>query len=215
MAEREAIVLVHGLWMHGAAMWLMKRRLARRGYDARAYSYPTVRASLTENAQRLERYCRELGATRIHFVAHSMGGLVSLAAAARLPPAMCGRIVLIGTPLADCFSGRRLERSPAGRRLLGRCMAEWLQAERAQALDGFEVGAIAGSGAMGMGRVIARGLPQPHDGVVSVHETQLPGLRDHVVVPISHSTMLVSAAVLRQICAFVREGAFTRTPESA
>jgi hypothetical protein len=46
--------------------------------------------------------------------------------------------------------------------------------------------------------------------VVSVAETRVPGMRDHLVLPVSHSGMLVSAAVARHICAFLREGAFAR-----
>ena len=37
-------MLVHGLWVHGAVMALMQRRIARAGYRVLAYSYPTREA---------------------------------------------------------------------------------------------------------------------------------------------------------------------------
>ena len=55
---------------------------------------------------------------------------------------------------------------------------------------------------------MAPDLPRPSDGVVSVAETAVPGMRDHIVLHVSHSGMLVSGAVARQICAFLRDGAF-------
>jgi hypothetical protein len=63
---------------------------------------------------------------------------------------------------------------------------------------------------LGIGRVVAPDLPAPSDGVVSVAETRLSAMRDHVVLDVNHFGMLVSRAVVRQICAFLREGAFAR-----
>ena len=55
---------------------------------------------------------------------------------------------------------------------------------------------------------MAPDLPRPSDGVVSVAETAVPGMRDRIVLHVSHSGMLVSGAVARQVCAFLRDGAF-------
>jgi pimeloyl-ACP methyl ester carboxylesterase len=207
--SRETVVLVHGLWMHGLAMRIMQRRLERSGYAVCAYSYATVRCNLEDNAARLARYVRALGAEKVHLVAHSMGGLVAYGAAARLP-GRCGRLVLIGTPFTDSYSGRRLECLPGGRWLLGRCMAQWLHGQRPPPRDDFDLGVIAGSGGMGMGRLIAPGLPAPHDGVISVQETRVPGMRDHIVLPDSHTAMLFSGAVARQVRAYLERGCFDR-----
>ena len=104
----EAVVLVHGLWVHGAVMLLLQRRIARAGYRVLAYSYPTVKLSLTENAQRLARYCRDIAAPRLHFVGHSLGGLIvlrMLELEGGLPP---GRVVLAGMPFTGSFAAHRL-----------------------------------------------------------------------------------------------------------
>jgi pimeloyl-ACP methyl ester carboxylesterase len=204
----EAVVLVHGLWVHGAVMLLLKRRIARAGCRVLAYSYPTVKLSLTENAQRLARYCRGIAAPRLHFVGHSLGGLVvlrMLELEGGLPP---GRVVLAGVPFTGSFAAHRLIRLPGGRAALGRSLAEWLTAKRSHPGGGRDIGVVAGSLSLGLGSIVAPDLPRPSDGVVSVAETALPGMRDRIVLHVSHSGMLISGAVARQICAFLRDGAF-------
>lgn len=203
----ETVLLVHGLWMHGVAMQLMKHRLEGQGYAVCAYSYPTVRLGLRENASRLARYCAALTGRRVHLVGHSMGGIVALKAAELLPRSARGRIVLVGSPFADSYSGRRLEGVRVGRMLLGKCMDQWLKEAR-EASSELEIGVVAGNGGFGLGRIVAPGLPKPHDGVIAVEETRVPGMRDHVTLPVSHTAMLVSRPVLHQVCAFLKHGHF-------
>ena len=204
----DAVVLVHGLWVHGAVMLLLERRIARAGYRTFVYSYPTLRLTLTENAERLARYCRDIAAPRVHFLGHSLGGLIVLRALeldARIPH---GRVVLAGVPFTGSYAARSLCRLPGGRAALGRSMAEWLAADPVEPGSGREIGIVAGSLPLGLGRMVAPDLPRPSDGAVSVAETEVPGMRDRVVLPVSHSGMLVSSAVARQSCAFLRHGAF-------
>ena len=210
----ETVVVVHGLWLHGVVMAVMARRIARCGFDVRTYSYPTVRLTLTENTERLARFVAALE-RRVHFVGHSMGGLVALEAARRVPRAVRGRVVMIGPPSADCFAARALERWPGGGVILGRSICEWMTATRAAPLEDCEIGVIAGTGGMGMGRLVARGLPKPHDGVVTLLETRVPGMRDHLVLPVSHTAMIVSRSVVHQTCAFLERGQFDRTVPAA
>ena len=209
MSHTETVVLVHGLWLHGAAMLLMKRRIARCGYRVKTYSYPTVRLDLDQNAERLARYCAALPGARIHLVAHSMGGLVAIRAAEALPASRIGRLVLLGTPFQDSYSARRVQRLPGGCTIIGRCMGQWLTRTRAGP-ESLDLGVIAGTGRIGLGRLVAHRLPQPNDGVVSVEETRVPGMRDHVVLRVSHTLMLVSRDVVHQVCAFLAQGKFDR-----
>jgi pimeloyl-ACP methyl ester carboxylesterase len=204
----ETVVLVHGLWVHGFAMELMRRRIARRGYRALAYSYPSMRLSFAENAERLARFCRGLEAPRVSLVGHSLGGLIVLGVLERGPGFTPGRVVLTGVPVSECYAARRLARLPGGRAALGRSLPEWLASERPSLNQGIEIGIIAGRMSVGLGRLVAPDLPPPNDGVVCVEETRLAGMRDHIVLNVSHSGMLVSRAVAQQICAFLREGAF-------
>jgi pimeloyl-ACP methyl ester carboxylesterase len=205
----DAVVIVHGLWLHGVVMSPMARQIARHGYDVRTYTYPTVRLTLTQNAERLANFAQGLGRT-VHLVGHSMGGLVALEAARRVPPAVRGRVVMIAPPYAGCFAAQCLARWPGGSAILGRSIGEWMSAARVAPED-CEIGVIAGTGGLGLGRLVARGLPKPHDGVVSLPETHVPGMRDHVVLPVSHTAMIVSGAVVNEVCAFLGTGHFDRT----
>jgi pimeloyl-ACP methyl ester carboxylesterase len=204
----ETVVLVHGLWVHGLVMELMRRRIARCGYRVHSYSYPSMRFTVDQNVERLLDYCRGLGAPRVHFVGHSMGGLIVLRALENASGFTPGRAVLTGAPVAGCHAARRLARLPGGRSALGRCMPQWMESATLAARDGREIGVIAGSKPVGLGRLVAPDLERPSDGVVSVAETRFPGMLDHIVLNVSHTGMLLSRPVARQICAFLRGGAF-------
>jgi hypothetical protein len=68
---------------------------------------------------------------------------------------------------------------------------------------------IAGDRPLGAGRMITT-LAGAHDGTVAVAETRVPGMREHIVVPASHSQLLLSSTTVRQICAYLIDGHFDR-----
>lgn len=188
----------------------MRRRIARDGFRAVAYSYPSLRLALADNIERLARHCRALAVSRLHFVAHSLGGIIVLGLLERDDIPVIGRIVLIGSPVGGSGAARGLARLPGGRAALGRSLVERMDAKLAAAVSGREIGIIAGRMPVGMGRVFAPDLPVPNDGAVTVAETELAGARDSIVLDVSHSGMLVSRAVAQQVCAFLRNGAFDK-----
>jgi hypothetical protein len=210
MQPGDRVILVHGLWMYPFVMALLQHRIERCGYAVESWSYPTVRATLKDNARSLADHCRQYKTGAIHLVGHSMGGLIALTAAALSIPSV-RRVVTVGSPLTDSISARRLEKLPGGRMMLGECIGEWLRGPRTEIGGGYEVGVIAGNGGIGLGRVIASDLPQPNDGVVAVCETELPGISDHVVLNVSHTEMLASASVAHHVCAFLKNGHFDRS----
>lgn len=212
MSAQPALVLVHGLWMSGWAMQPMRAYLARGGFDARAFSYPSMRLDLAGNAEALASLARSLPHPVVHLVGHSLGGLVVLEALCRgnLPP---GRAVLLGPPVIASHSARRLAQLPGGTRLLGRCLPGWYERRSAPQLGGREVGVLAGCHSLGLGRVVAPSLPRPNDGAVAVEETRLAGAADHLVLPVSHSAMLLSIPVMRQARHFLENGRFQRGGE--
>jgi pimeloyl-ACP methyl ester carboxylesterase len=209
----ETVVLVHGLWVHGIVMQLMRRRVAHSGFRVFAYSYPSVRLTLAENAERLARYCREIGAPRLHFVGHSLGGLIVLRMLERASGIQPGRVVLAGVPVAGSYAALRLARLPGGHAALGRSMMEWLESKPSVSVTGCDIGVIAGRMPVGAGRIVAPELPGPNDGAVRVEETRLPAMRDHIVLNVSHSGMLISREVAHQVCAFLRDGRFSRSSD--
>ena len=209
------VVYVHGLWLWGGESFLLRHRLARElGADCRTFSYRSVSASIDENAAALGAYLGTVRAETLHLVAHSMGGLVILRmferlGARTLPP---GRIVFTGSPVRGSRTAERLARLPLGRLLLGRSARGGLldHSERRWA-GGRELGVITGERAVGMGRLMG-GMDGPNDGTVWADETELPGATDRLRLQVSHSGMVFSRQVARQVAAFLREGLFDHGP---
>lgn len=205
----EAVVLIHGLWMRGFVLLWLAARLRRRGFRVHVFSYPTMAVGLGANVRRLVRFLETLSASRLHLVGHSLGGLLILALLRRAPDPRIHRAVLLGTPVRDCHCARRLAAWPLAWRLLGRSLPEWSgDWLEARPLDA-EIGIVAGTSAIGLGRLIP-GLPRPNDGVVAVAETRLAQARDSITLPLNHSAMLASAGCADQIAAFLRTGHFYR-----
>lgn len=207
----EVVVLVHGLWMAGPQLGVLKHHLQKNGgLHANAFSYPSISKRMSDHAQSLLEFVHARRAERVHFVGHSLGGIVVLRAleiSDGVPP---GRVVLLGTPLQGCRAARAVGRLPFGRAILGASIyEECIECGPRQWTGSREVGVIAGSSRMGLGRLFAN-LDTDHDGTVLVEETQLPGAKDHVVLPTSHTGMLLSAKVAEQAAWFLREGKFRR-----
>ncbi|AVR90033.1 esterase/lipase family protein [Thauera aromatica] len=201
------IVLVHGLWMHGWVFTLQRRRLQRRGWRSHAFSYRSVRGTLDGAADALAEFVAALGETPVHLLGHSLGGLVVLDMLARRRPPQVARAVLLGAPCQGSHSAAVLLRLPVLRGLVGRGLAQWLARPLPQVDAAVDIGTIAGNRPLGSGRLLP-GLPTPNDGMVAVSETRWPGARDHIVLPVTHSQMLVSRICLEQAQHFLLTGAF-------
>lgn len=211
-SESALIILVHGLWMTGLELFMLRRRLsAVAGLPAVTFSYPTLAGSLDQHASALAAFARRQGAGRVHFVGHSLGGLVILRTLQQAADFVGGRAVLIGSPLQGSHAAREVLRvMPFARSLLGDAIYQECVETQSRCWDGScDVGVIAGSRGMGLGRLFAS-LEGEHDGTVRVAETQLPGARDHIVLPVSHSGMVLSSEVARQAGWFLQTGRFQR-----
>ena len=202
----EAVVLVHGLWMSGWIMQGLRLQLARRGYAAHTFSYASTAHGLDEHARRLAARIDALNQPVIHLVGHSLGGLVILRCLRNHGERRIGRVVLMGTPVRACMAGRRMDGMVAGKHLLGASREIWRSLPEVFR-PRCEIGVIAGSRPWGLGRVLMR-LPGTNDGVVRLEETEVAGMRARVVLPLSHSGMLVSAHAAREVAAFLERGAF-------
>ena len=208
---QQAVVMVHGLWMGGWVFGLLAQHLKQDGLPALAFSYPSMRETLSQNAQRLARFTAGLHVPTIHFVGHSLGGLLVLKTLLDHPEQRPGRVVMLGSPFKDSYAARRLASSDIGKTLLGKSLLEWMQAGEPIRCPAREIGVIAGSRNIGMGQIVVPGLPHPNDGTVTVEETRVTGATDHIVLPVSHSGMLLSLRVANQVSAFLKQGQFIHT----
>jgi pimeloyl-ACP methyl ester carboxylesterase len=205
-AEKDRVVLVHGLWVNRFVMLPFANRLERCGFDVATFGYRSVARGLRENARRLATLC-EPTHQRVHLVGHSLGGLLILAMLEAHPEVRAHRVVLAGSPYGDIASAHGIKRFAWGHGALGKTIDDWLQRPRPPLRPGVELGVIAGNVSFGLGRLFV-GLPVPNDGVVRLEETRVPGAADSIVVPVSHSGMLLSSVVARATCDFLRSGKF-------
>jgi pimeloyl-ACP methyl ester carboxylesterase len=210
----ETVVLVHGLWMQGWVMRLLGARLGSCGFHTVCFSYPSMRSSLSQNASELAQFAAKIGAPRIHFIGHSLGGLLILQMLAEFPESRPGRILLAGSPYNTSCVAEKLSRHRVGRYILGRSMRQWLEQERPAGVKKYEIGVIAGAKSIGGGRLISR-LTTPNDGVVTVDETRIPGTEEHIVLDVTHAQMLLSAELAQKACSFLRCGRFTDNQKTA
>lgn len=202
------VVLLHGLWMPRLVMALLAARLARTGLRCHLFAYTGRAHALDVHVERLRRYARECAPEGAHFVGHSLGGRVVLRALQVEPELPLGHTVLLGTPAQGNLAGRRLSRWRWGRWLLGASVPLWAEgADGARWSRAEPLGVIAGSRPFGLGPLLAR-MHGENDGVVRVEETAVPGMTERIVLPVSHSGMLLSARVARQVEAFLLRGRF-------
>lgn len=207
----EHIIYVHGLWMNGADGLVLRRRLARdSGMKTHAFHYRSVAGSMSDIAARLGEFARGLRAERLHFVGHSLGGLViyrTLEHVTDLPP---GRVVFLGTPaVASRAALGAAERLASASKLLGRCVAEELLTEQSRCWEiDRQLGIIAGTRRVGLGHLFTT-LDGDNDGTVAVSETRLPGATDFITLPVGHMGLLMSVRVTREVCRFLEEGRFS------
>ncbi len=191
-------------------MRVLSRRLEQRSdWPAQTFSYRSMTRALPENARRLRRCIDEIDADTVHIVGHSLGGVLALQMLNLFPTERVGRIVCLGAPLAGSSVARRVTRWRLGRKVLGRTLRGSVLEQPLVSVDGSrEVGVIAGSVGLGIGAVVGT-LERPHDGVVSVRETRLPGIVDHVILPVNHVGLVFSGKVADQAAHFLRFGKFS------
>jgi pimeloyl-ACP methyl ester carboxylesterase len=180
--------------------------LHRDGFKIRHFAYPATSASLGAHAGSLYEFARTTKADGLHFLGHSLGGLVILRMLSETPDLPPGRIVLLGSPLGGSIVARRMRNLPGSGKLLGEARTS-LEAGYSQLPGDRETGLIAGSMGVGLGLFVG-GTGGRGDGTVSLDEASIPGLQDRMVLPVSHSGLLYSNNVARHAANFLETGRF-------
>lgn len=215
MTSIETVICLHGIWSHGAGMFLIKRRLEKEyGLRVLLFNYPSVRGSLDENAAKLTRFIHDQGLDGAHLIGHSLGGVIALRMLANDADAVPGRLVCVGSPLTGSRAADFLSLQDWAEPILGHSLRAGVVHAAANdwasdVCQTRQVGVIAGTVPMGMGRLVTS-FDGDNDGTVAVTETQLDGAKDHICLKVSHKGMLVSNDVVDQAAAFLRRGEFLR-----
>jgi len=205
-----AVVYVHGLWMPGEESLVLKTRLSREfGLALHAFHYSAATTAMNLISERLAEFVHALASPEVHFVGHSLGGLVIYRFLERFPDQPPGRVVFLGTPSVASRAAEHAARFAPIAHLMGQSVAEeLLQPCERRWSQPRALGIVAGTQPLGLGQLLAR-FREANDGTVAVSETRMPGATDHISLPVSHLGMLVSARVAHATGRFLTYGHFS------
>lgn len=218
-SPRETVILLHGIGHSRLNMAGMARASVHEGFTVFNISYPSLRMNLSDLstylAQKMDRSSVWTSAQRVHFITHSMGGLVAqkyLDTLSEEYRAKLGRLVMMGTPnkgseVADYMAGFAPYRwiyGPAGQELTTAARCEGTPSSYC------ETGIIAGTSnrIFFLANRLVDWKSPDHDGRVTVESTKIPSMKDHITMPVTHSLMAWSPSVQRQAIYFLKHGAF-------
>jgi triacylglycerol lipase len=215
-AKGDYVVLLHGLGRTAASMKRAEWFLKARGYRVINETYPSRQFSIEQLA---DGWLKELVASRIseanvpvHFVTHSLGGIVLRQYLSNHKVENLGRVVMLAPPNHGSAIMDRQKKHFVSRKVLGPAGEQLgTSAEDAPARLGpvdFECGVIAGN--RSLNPFLASALSGPNDGKVTVESAKIAGMRDFIILPSTHTWIGWRARTLAQVLSFLRRGAFER-----
>ena len=211
----EQVILLHGLARTWRSMQPMQRALqsrgyavVNRGYDSRAGGIETLAPAAIEAA--LERCVPD---APVHFVTHSLGGILVRQYLSRHPIDRLGRVVMLGPPNHGSEVVDRLGAWPGFRLLNGTAGLQLGTAgdsvPRRLGRADFDLGVIAGTRSVNL--LLSCLIAGRDDGKVSVASTRLEGMNDHLEMAVTHPFMMRNRAVIAQVLHYLRHGRFDRS----
>jgi triacylglycerol lipase len=215
-SEKDCVVLLHGLARTHRSMNTMASALEEAGYRTINMDYPSRKCAIEHLAMQtipeaLKR-CRAASCDTIHFVTHSMGGILLRCYLSRQPIEKLGRVVMLSPPNHG---------SEAVDALRNNSWFRWLNGPAGQQLGTGPDGIVAGLGAVQCpvgvitGNVhalfdiwLSKRIPGEDDGKVSVQSARVEGMSDFLVLPYSHTFIMNKKQVAAQTLHFLRHGSF-------
>ena len=217
--KNETVILLHGIGHSMMNMLFLDKFLKKHGYTTCNITYPSLRHDIKTLSKwlcdTLEQKQVWHRSQKVHFVTHSMGGLVGGFYLEdfkdTIPSEKLGRVVMLGTPhggseVADGLKNfwlYKLVFGPAGQELTTDIRKD------DQIKPDYDLGIVAGTQnwLYPLGKIF---IDQPHDGCVSVESTKLEGMTDHIVMPVLHGIMGWSPNIQKQTLYFLKHGKFHR-----
>ncbi len=215
MIENQCVILLHGLARTHLSMQPMQQALQKAGYCVVNIDYPSRRLPIEELAfiaveQGLQQCRKHCGDGSIHFVTHSLGGILVRQYLTRHTLQNLGYVVMLappnqGTEAVDFLRklpGYQWLNGPAGLQL-GTTSED---VPRKLGPVNFELGVIAGE--ISFNPILSSMISSPDDGKVSVQNTQVEGMRDFITLPVNHTFIMRSKQAHRQTLHFLQHGCF-------
>lgn len=193
----------------------MQRELDEAGFVTANIDYPSRDYTVEQLAdmavpQGLEECRSHDGVERIHFVTHSLGGILVRQYLSSNEIPELGRVVMLGPPNQGSIAADDMSGVPGFEWLNGPAGRQLGKGEDSVPLNlgpaNFELGIIAGSRTIDP--VTSAVLDDPDDGRVSVEDTKLDGMTDFVVVEHSHAFMMRMRRPIELTIRFLQTGAF-------
>ena len=209
----ESVIVVHGLGRTPASMSILVSRLKNAGFRVVSFGYPSTSESMEALVERLQaevESCCGNEPEAVHFVTHSMGGVLVRSYLSQQPGPHQGRVVMLSPPsqgseIIDAFSDSPLLHSllgPAGSQL--GTDPEGIPNQLGPVR--FGLGIIAGDRSMNpLGSWL---IPGPDDGKVAVERARVDGATDFMVVSATHTFIMNRRDVADEVVRFLRQGRF-------
>ncbi|MEA3275023.1 MAG: alpha/beta fold hydrolase [Pseudomonadota bacterium] len=220
---RECVILLHGLGRTSRSLNKLADALENAGFSTVNLDYPSRKKAIEELAldtvQRGLDRCARLQVGTVHFVTHSMGGILVRYFLSRQRPKNLGRVVMLSPPNRGSEAADHLQDSalyqwfngPAGQQLV--TGPDGLPAQLGPAT--FPLGIITGNQHSFFDAWLAEIIPGADDGKVAVERARVEGMTDFLVLPYSHPFIMDADEVIEQTLSFLRVGRFRARPPSA
>lgn len=213
--DADTVILVHGLGRTPASMLVLEARLEAAGYRVESFGYPSRSEPIEDLVVRLAtavRECCSAGENTLHFVTHSMGGVLVRSYLAGRDEPFEGRVVMLSPPSQGSEIVDSYADSPLLRKLLGPSGVRLGTDSAGIASElgpvDFSLGIITGDRSINpIGSWL---IPGPDDGKVSVSRARLEGAADFLVVHATHTFIMNRGDVAEQVAHFLANGEFMR-----
>ncbi|HEY7884615.1 MAG TPA: alpha/beta hydrolase [Cellvibrionaceae bacterium] len=214
--QQQIVVMLHGLARSDNSMNKMQDAIAAQDFKTCNIAYPsrdfTIEVLAAEKVLPKVLECTGGSEAPIHFVTHSLGGILVRQISQIDSELTIGRVVMLGPPnggseVVDKLGDLALFRwinGPAGQQLGTSADAT----PRALGPVDFELGIIAGKKSINL--ILSRLIPGKDDGKVSIENAKLEGMQDFLIVPVSHPFLMRDKYVIEQTLNFLQAGQFER-----